>query len=658
MAPSKLRFTPPRAAFAALVLFVAVACSVDRSAPPDGPGAPALTAAALPTAHSSGRVDTSRSVVQHGARVQLSPVARSLPLSQLPSPTPSAEGHVEHEPMRRPRPANFGTAPGDRLHHDDPVVQSRIPVASMPATMQNFAGQGNSVGGPCGGGDCSTPPDTNGAVGPNHYVQVTNPNGTAGVAVWSKEGALLSGPTSLKALWAGYPDPDASKCATQDDGDPVVVYDQLADRWFLTQFSLPNINTPGGPSFQCVAVSQTSDPTGAYYLYDFVYKVELNDYGKFGVWPDAYYATFNMFDAEGFTGVDFCAYDRVKMLAGLPATQQCILQAVPTTQPPPCPATQPFYAFGVLPVSMDGKIPPPRGEPGFYVQFDYSQCTAPYDQIDLWTFHVDWTTHTNTTVTGPTAIDVADFTPTCYSAGGGNCLPQPGTEVTVDGLDDRMMFRFNYRNFGAFESLLVNHSVTGAANAGSGIRWYELRSPAATPTLYQQGTYAPADTNWRWMGSIAQDQAEGMALGFAITSPGAPGVADPSIAWTGRLATDPLGAMGQGESVIDEGAGVEGNAYPAADGGPGEDRGRWGDYSNMTVDPTDDCTFWYTQELYRANGIYDWDTYVASAKFPNCAANDFSVGVTPASQNVAQGGSLTYTVATTSTAGAAETIAL
>src|SRR5262249_21947244 len=252
------------------------------------------------------------------------------------------------------------------------------------------------------------------------------------------------------------------------------------------------------------------------------------------------------------------------------------------------------------------KIPPPNGEPGYFLQFDQSG-NPPYNQLDLWSVHVDFATPANSMLTGPTTLTVNNFTPTCFNAIIGatpvaNCVPQPGTTVTVDGLDDRVMFRLAYRNFGTHESLVVNHSIMGgnggssstcAGCAGSAIRWYEIRMQprGAHPTHPEQGTYAPADANWRWMGSIAQDQAKGMALGFAISSGGSGGlgVADPSIAWTGRINSDPVNTMGQGESVIDMGSNVEGNAY-----GGNARRGRWGDYSNMTVDPTDDCTFWYT----------------------------------------------------------------
>jgi hypothetical protein len=627
------------AAFAVL----SASCSVDL-----GRGENESANSLQPPNACSHSADTSRSVVQRGPRIDFAYPESSRPFATLPQS--NAESRRDHEPLRPIRPR------GNKASvQADSVVQSGVPIMSMPGALQNFPGQGNANGGPCSTGSCLTPPDPNGAVGPNHFVQATNANGTAGIAIWSKSGTLLSGPKPVQTLWTGYVGTNPGNgCAANDDGDAVIVYDQLADRWFITQFSLPNETTNSGPAFQCVAVSKTSDPTGAYWLYDFKYGYSVDDYGKFGVWPDAYYVEINQFNASGYAGADFCAYDRNNMLQGATATQQCFFQAWPSSLPK-CPAVQPFEVFGALPISLDGKIPPPNGEPGYFLQFDYSQCDPPYNQLDLWSLHVDFTTPANSTLTGPTVLTVANFTPTCHSASPtyGNCVPQPGTTVTLDGLDDRVMFRFAYRNFGSYESLLVNHSVI--AGAGSGIRWYEIRSPQTAPTVFQQGTYAPGDTNWRWMASMAQDQAADFALGFAVSSTGAPGVVDPSIGWTGRINTDAAGTMGQGESVIDPGGGVEGDAYP---GSPDEHRGRWGDYSNMTVDPNDDCTFWYTQGLYRANSIAGWDTYIATVKFPNCAANDFSLTVTPATQSVAPSGTVNYTVTTASVAGTAETIAL
>ena len=514
--------------------------------------------------------------------------------------------------------------------------------AAMPTTIVSFLGLGqNNIT------VSSDPPDNNGAVGPNDYVEAVN----GGIEVFDKSGGVLKAAAQLSSLWSGYVGTNAGNgCATHDDGDPIVRYDRWADRWLITQFSLPNTAKDAGPSFQCVAVSKTGDPAGAYWLYDFEYPYAINDYAKIGVWPDAYYATFNMFTTTAYIGDDICAWDRAAMLTGAPATQQCFLLPNPSSQPA-CPATQNFVPFGILPANADGSVPPPDGSPEYLMQLDLSQCSGPYNQLDLWKLHIDWTTPANSALTGPTALNVSNFTPPCdqppdYPP---NCIPQPGTTVTIDGLDDRLMDRLVYRNYGTHESLFLNHTVS--AGAGAGIRWYEIRSPATTPTVFQQGTYAPADNNWRWMGSIAADQAGDIALGYSV-SDSSGGVAHPSIAWTGRLAGDPLGQMAQGEAIVHTGAGDAGDDY-------GTGRARWGDYTSMTVDPTDDCTFWYVNEVEPVAGAnaFKWDTYVQSFKFPSCGQNDFTIAP-PAGVSASQGSGGDTAVSTTLSKGTAESIQL
>ena len=557
--------------------------------------------------YNAGPADKSRSVDRFGPDVvQMSRAESSRALRDLPAPTREEAEEVDHEVRRTPRHWSPPPVGGD------PVLQPHGPISTMPAAILNFKGQGAATTKSTVTG---TPPDTNGAVGPKNFVQTVN----GGIQVWDKSGTVVMASKLLNTLWTGYTGTNAgNKCATENDGDPVVVYDMLADRWFITQFSLPNSSSNTGPSFQCVALSKTSDPTGAYWLYDFSYPAGINDYGKFSAWPDGYYATFNLFGSSYLEG-DLCAYDRVSMLQGLPATQQCFQDA---------------NAYGVQPGNLDGKIAPPLGEPGYFAQLDGNNSTT----VDLWTLHLDWKTPANTKLTGPTLLPVATYTPTCGGSSG-TCVPSAGG-TQLDSLDDRLMFRLSYRNYGTHESLLVNHSVL--AGAVGGIRWYEIRSPSTTPVIYQQGTYAPADSTWRWMGSLAQDQAQGIVLGYSMSST----AKNPFIGWTGRLAADALGTMTQGESTLDSGGSTESGAS------------RWGDYSNMTVDPADDCTFWYTQELYNTSGTATWDTFVATVKLPSCAANDFSITMTPATENVATGGHAIYTVTTAATAGTAETIAL
>jgi len=513
-----------------------------------------------------------------------------------------------HIPRRNPFIVSSPAGPDGALQAFP--VAPNMPTPSLTAFIaQGFTNSVSTLGG--------DPPDTNGAVGPNHYVQTVN----TGYAVFSKTGTTLQASRLIKSLWTGYIGTNAGNgCASDNDGDPIVVYDQLADRWLITQFSLPNFASNIAPSFQCVAVSQTGDPAGAYNLYDFQYNAVINDYGKFAVWPDAYYAGFNNFGPAGYLADVVCAYDRASMIAGVAATQQCFSRATD---------------FGMLPVSVEGKVPPPRGEPGLFLEMGTNSLL-------VFKFHVDWTNPASSSLTG-TSISVSAFTRLC---GGGTCVPQAAPGNQLDSLGDRLMFRATYRNFGSFESVVASHSVSAAGSGGP--RWYELRTPTATPTIAQQGTFAP-DLSFRWMGSIAQDQAQDFALGYSLSN----STSNPAIAWTGRLPSDAAGTMGQGETTLLTGGGVETGTLSN-----GATATRWGDYTNMTVDPSDDCTFWYTNEVYHDNSVFHWDTAIAAVKFPRCAQNDFSLSVTPSTSSVAPSGTTPYTITTAATAGTAESIAL
>jgi hypothetical protein len=441
-------------------------------------------------------------------------------------------------------------------------------VAATPGL--NFAGVGN---GDYGFAPNAAPPDTNGAVGATQYVQWVNES----FAVFDKTtGAIAPGfPKTGNTLWAGFP----GNCGTRNDGDPIVQYDKAAGRWIMTQFSVPT----GGPYEQCVAVSTTSDATGSYYRYSFSYgTTQFNDYPKLGVWPDGYYITFNIFNnAQTFAGAKLCAYDRSAMLAGLPATQQCF---------------QLSTSFGgVLPPDVDGTTAPPAGAPAPFVNYGTNS-------LNLWRFHVDFANAANTTLTGPTSIAVAAFTAAC---GGGTCIPQPSTSTKLDSLADRLMYRLAYRRFTDHEALVVNHSVKAGGTKRAevdGVRWYELRSvTSGTPVVFQQGTFAP-DSVSRWMGSIAMDKVGNIAVGYSASSSSV----FPSLRYTARAVTDPLGTLGA-ETVIQAGGGSQtGNLH------------RWGDYSALTVDPVDDCTFWYTSEYEKASGSYNWSTRIASFKLAGC----------------------------------------
>jgi uncharacterized repeat protein (TIGR01451 family) len=526
--------------------------------------------------------------------------------NMVPIPPPS--GPMERVIPKYPLPWTQGpNIPAGKIPAMDSLVQGLSPILNMPSPIQSFEGVSNL--------NAVLPPDTNGDVGPNHYVQWVN----ISFAIWDKTGTLLYGPAAGNTLWSGFGAP----CETSNDGDPIVQYDQLADRWLMTQFALPNY--PSGPFYQCIAVSQTGDPTGAWYRYSFlVSSTKMNDYPKFGVWPDGYYMSVNQFNTNGsWGGAGAFVFERDKMLAGQAA--QMVYFDLFSVDP---------NLGGMLPSDLDGSISPPAGSPNFFVNFDDDGWGYPADQIEVWRFHVDWSTPANSTFTGPTLLATAAFDSNMcsYSL---NCIPQPGTTRKVDALSDRLMYRLAYRNFGTHESLVVNHTVDVDGTNHAGIRWYEVRDPGGVPTIYQQGTFAP-DANHRWMGSMAMDGAGDIAVGYSVSS----STLSPSIRYAGRLPGDPLGVLTQGESELIAGTGSQ--THSAS---------RWGDYSMLAVDPTDDCTFWYTQEYYAVTSSMGWKTRIGSFKFPTCtpvaASADLSLTKTDSPDPVTVGSSLTYTVTVT-----------
>ncbi|GAC1593685.1 MAG: hypothetical protein NVS4B10_00620 [Myxococcales bacterium] len=554
-------------------------------------------------------------------------VSAPLTLLRIPPEAPFAE----HEPraIRVWRDGLQGVRP-------DAVIQAATPPLLVPAAARAIRGLGDGFRNRDGslfrvGG---FPPDAEGDVGPDHYVQIVN----SSIAVFDKAGGLLFGGVPTNTLWSGF----GGSCETHDDGDGVVLYDPLADRWFVTQFAVRDV----GPWFQCVAVSVTGDPTGQYYRYAYQYD-GFNDYGKFGVWPDAYYATYNSFNASRvYRGAVVCAFDRASMLQGLPAAEQCF-KLFQTAGPQRPGGLDPLYG-NILPADLDGQNPPPAGAPNPLLSFDSAR------NLQLWKFHVDWVNPANTTLIGsgtcdaascpPTLIRVADYVPLCFEQptqvlpdggpglpdGGpptqGTCVPQKGGALPLDSLADRPMFRVAYRNFADHESLLLNHSVR--AGAGGGVRWYELRgltnpAPGSVPVLYQQGTYAP-DADYRWMGSAAMDSAGNIGLSFSRSGVGI----DPGISFTARDAVDAPGVMGLGEGAI-----VVGNAPQNVPGMP-RAAVRWGDYSNLTVDPADDCTFWLTNEYIPQRTL--WGTAISFFQLPSCQL--FSPVLTPRTGVLERGG--------------------
>jgi uncharacterized repeat protein (TIGR01451 family) len=507
----------------------------------------------------------------------------SKPLRDLAKNTPVFKPEAQEEAEEvKVIPLGSGFKPASE---PDPVLQKPVmtaeqvaaAAAARPTMGLNFEGLG--IGFP-NYHVAVAPPDTNGAVGLTQYVQWVN----LSFAVFDKtSGKVILGPMAGNTLWAGF----GGGCETENDGDPIVLYDKLADRWVFSQLVVNS-----GPFLQCVAVSTTSDATGTYNRYSFEYS-NFDDYPKMGVWPDAYYETFNMFvGGISFAGADACAYDRNAMLKGQPAAQICFQQAP--------------SVGGMLPADVDGHSPPPAGSPNYMVVFDVNA-------LDLYKFHVDFATPANSTFTGPINIPVAPFTPFCPSVRG--CVPQPGTSGTkLDSLGDRLMYRLAYRNFGDHESLVVNHSVVAdPVSQNSGVRWYEIQNPngATPPVVAQQSTFAP-DSGYRWMGSVAMDVSGDLAVGYTVIN----ATSNPPIFASGaiaaRTAVDPPSTL-QPETTIIAGAGEQIGLT------------RWGDYSAMQVDPVDDCTFWYTTEYLSTTGSFNWNTRIVNFKFPGCGAPDLSI---------------------------------
>lgn len=523
----------------------------------------------------------------------------SPPLRSIP-PKPAGHkrflGHDHQGPL--PHPPSSTTR--------DPVIQSTAPRSAAVTATANFEGLGQGFPGFTLNG---APPDPDAAVGATQVIQVVN----SALAVFSKTGATVLGSTTINTLWSGFGGPCET---TNSSSDATVRYDNLAGRWVVTQPVFP----PSGPNYQCVAVSTSSDATGTYNRYAYQFST-FPDYPKISVWPDAYYVTYNMFDSAGNRFGEVCAMDRSAMLTGRVATQQCFT------------AVAPYY--GLLASDVDGNTPPPSGEPATLVALG-DQATT----LVRWKFHVNFANSANSTFTGPSTLNVAPYTIAC--AGVGPCIPQGDTTQNLSSISDTVMYRLAYRNFGDHESLVLNHSVT--AGSSIGVRWYEFRLSGGNPTVYQQGTYAP-DGDYRWMGSIAIDHAGNIAAGYSDSSAST----HPSIRVTGRLASDPLGTMTQAETTLMAGSGSQ---TPTLD--------RWGDYTSMSVDPVDDCTFWYTNEYLATTGNFNWHTRLASFTLPGCgtSTDNFSIAANQTSGSVAAGSSATATMSTTLTAGSAQTINL
>ncbi|MFZ6027399.1 MAG: hypothetical protein ACOYYS_06760 [Chloroflexota bacterium] len=502
--------------------------------------------------------------------------ARDLPEAAF-EPRLEREINPRQNPLRDFAPNLFGQ-PGPL----DPLLGRGQPNNRPVATpLFTFEGGDNTCA-------CS-PPDTVGDVGPNHYVQMVN---ATIFNVYDKGGNVLLANRDLSGLWS------SGNCAASSEGDPIVVYDGLADRWLLAQFSTGN--------GVCVAVSQTADPTGAYYGYEFT-TPSFPDYFKIGVWPDAYYMSAN---ENSYSAL---ALNRTNMLAGLPASS--IRFAGQTNL--------------LMPADVDGATPPPANAAGIFYTFKDNSYHGGVDRLELFAFHADWTTPANSTFALQQSLSLSSFTYTVCGPFTFDCIPQSGTSQKLDAVSEWPMWRLAYRNFGDRQALVGNFTVDVGSDR-AGIRWFELRNTSGVWTLHQEGTYSFTDTIHRWMGSIAMDGDGNMALGYARSGT----TLNPSIYYTTRLQSDGAGTFGPEEQL-----------FPGGGSQTGSDR--WGDYSALSVDPADDCTFWYTQEYYPSNSSNNWNTRIGAFKIPSCGETSTDTPTPTATATATRTGTPTFTATVT-----------
>jgi hypothetical protein len=449
----------------------------------------------------------------------------------------------------------------------DPVAQTsnnlKREALAMATPLIDFAGMNLAANG------AGWPPDPNGDVGPTYFIQTVNTS----IGIYNKSTGALVSATTFDSFFGG-PGISGTPCDEDNYGDPIVLYDRYAQRWFILDFAWYS-NYSGG-SWYSIAVSKTSDPTGDWWLYALNADPDLmNDYPKCGIWHDGIYITANMFQfTGGFQHVKVWALEKPDIYSGT-----LNVQTVTDSS---------YEAFSLLPTNAIGTTAPTG--PNYMYAMDADEYGSPsIDAIYVWKYDVDWTTPANTTWTGHWTMTTAPFGLTS------NKIPQPGGGAQLDSLYGRLMYPANYRKFGTYEAVYVCHVCE--YNSTRQMRWYEIRINSGTSSIYQQGTYAP-DSDNRWMGAIAADKNGNIAMGYSVASRDL----KPSIRYCGRLATDPLGQMSQGEASIVEGTGVQ-RTYS-----------RWGDYSSMFVDKDDDETFWYTQEYYTSRGT-NWQTRIAAFKF-------------------------------------------
>jgi len=469
---------------------------------------------------------------------------------------------------------NFRGQTGPNATGPDPDVQLAV-VQTAPGTENatlvggmGFDGTDNLTNGELLG-FLIAPPDSDGHIGGasgQYFVQMINLLTT----VFDRDGNVLVEPFASNAIWSGI----GGNCQAYNQGDPIVLYDERADRWLFSQFAFPD----GMSSFsQCVAISQTDDPRAGYNRYEFSFTgLGMNDYPKHGIVSDSITLMANLFTKRGaqfwYGGTWLAVLNKAAMYAGTTATMRGF--NIGTGQ------------FGFVAGDLDG---PGSAE----ALFGTAMSTA--STFDIWRITPNWG-GSSASIGKFAGIPVTPFDRTLCSASRGACIPQPEGAPALESLSDRLMHRLQIRDFGTYRTMLAAHTVDVNGTGIAGIRWYEFRQPTGGSwSLYQEGTYAPNDGQYRWMPSIAMNGRGDIGLGFLLGGP----TTYLSVAATGQSAA----ASGSGAFDAVELACVDG-------GGVQEGVARSGDYSSTSIDPADDTTFWHTNEYVKFGGNFIWDTYV------------------------------------------------
>ena len=556
------------------------------------------------------------------------PVSMDSDLRQLPYIAPKAEEEAEvrltrHPPgeksMRGPRAASAPETAKTNAPKSSRKTSKKSSAAraSAPRTLQQssvssnmasptntFAGMNSNLG--CNG---CLPPDTDGDVGPNHYIQSVN----SSIRVHDKSGNVLAGPITYNSFFSQMG--TATPCGSNvNGGDGVVFYDHISDRWVISDFAFPAF--PGTSFYQCIGVSKTSDPVaGGYWLYavqvDPANNNYIGDYPKFGLWNDGYYLSVNLFSNNTtFNGVRVYALDRASMINGGAANTIAfsILPADLGDQ------------YSLVPATFRAGSPPPAGQDEWFMNVNSSAVAGTVEtQVFVRRFNADFVTPANSyfgvgATHAPDGIITVNGFVDAFDATAGTLIVPNGTATTtqyLDTLGDKLMYPLVYQNLGGVESIYSSHTVNNnqGGTGPTGIRWYQFNMTANTipGTPVQQQTFTNGgDGLWRAMPSINVDNQGNVAIGYTASS----ATVEPGIRYAGRLAGDPLNNMSQGEAIMTAGTGHQTSTS-----------GRWGDYSSMFVDPTDTCTFYHTNEYYSATASAAWNTRVGSFKFPGCVAS-------------------------------------